>query len=141
MSLRELQATTAAVRLDIELRTGRIRADIKAPEGRMVDFTVRSPIATASVRGTAFEFDTVNLRVNDGIVVFFGADNTAVYVAAGESSSPDPVSGKAAVPVETAAAQAPPPPAGVETIGVAPPAVSGPMSPVTPVNVTLSWGD
>jgi hypothetical protein len=75
---------------------------------------VRSPTATASVRGTVFEFDTVNLRVAEGTVSFSGADRTAVYVAAGQSSSPDPVSGRAAAPVETAAALTPPPPAGAE---------------------------
>jgi hypothetical protein len=118
LSLGEIQAAAAGERAEVQLRAGRVRADIAPPAGRAVDFVVRSPTATASVRGTIFEFDTLNLTVNEGTVRFSGADNTAVYVRAGETSSPDPVTGKTAVPVETAAAEAPPLPAGVEDMAI-----------------------
>jgi hypothetical protein len=102
------------------------------------------------VRGTVFEFDAVNLTVEEGTVVFSGADRTGVYVRAGESCYPDPVSGKAAAPVETAAAQAPQPPAGAGMAGTgeggffpglpgAPPEViPGPVS-QAPVSVGVRW--
>jgi hypothetical protein len=118
LSLGEIQAAADAERVDVQLSAGRIRANVTPPSNQPVNFTVRSPSATASVRGTVFEFDTQNLTVDEGSVQFSGADNTAVYVQAGQSSSPDPVSGKAAAPVETASAQTPPLPAGVEDLSV-----------------------
>jgi hypothetical protein len=141
LSLGELTAAADSDRIDIQLRTGRIRADVKPPAGKKVDFTVRSPTATASVRGTVFDFDTVNLRVEEGTVSFAGADNTAVYVAAGQTSSPDPASGRTAAPVETAAASTPPPPAGMETVAAPPPAViPAPASRASsPVNIGIQW--
>jgi hypothetical protein len=140
LSLREIRAAAEGESVEVQLRVGRIRADVKPPaEGRLVNFNVRSPIATASVRGTVFEFDTVNLAVNEGTVSFSGADNTAVYVAAGQSSSPDPLSGRAAPPVETAAARTPPPPAGVETVAApSSPVVSGPAA-QAPVGIAINW--
>jgi hypothetical protein len=137
LSLAEITATADADRIEIYLRVGRIRAEVTPPAGGTVDFTIRSPIAVASVRGTSFEFDTVTLMVDEGTVSFSGADNTAVYVAAGQSSSPDPVSGRTAAPVETAAARTPPPPAGVEAAAGSPPAVI-PAS-HAPVTVGIRW--
>jgi hypothetical protein len=75
------------------------------------------------VRGTVFEFDTINLRVDQGLVSFSGADNSVVYVVAGQSSAADPVSGRTVVPVESAAAQAAPVPAGVDEITAPPPVI------------------
>jgi hypothetical protein len=118
LSLGEIQAAADAERVDVQLSAGRIRANVTPPADRPVNFTVRSPSATASVRGTVFEFDTQNLTVDEGSVQFSGADNTAVYVQAGQSSAPDPVSGKAAAPAETIAAQAPSLPAGVEDMSI-----------------------
>jgi hypothetical protein len=123
LTLGEIAAAAGSDRIEVQLRTGRIRADVRPPAGGAVDFTVRSPMATASVRGTSFEFDTFTLRVDEGTVSFSGADNTAVYVAAGQSSAPDTVSGRTAPAVETVVALAPPPPAGVEAAALAPPAV------------------
>jgi hypothetical protein len=128
-----------AGRIDIQLRAGRIRADVKPPVEGKVEFTIRSPSAVASVRGTVFEFDTVNLRVNEGTVSFAGADNTVVYVAARQSSSPDPVSGRAAAPVETAAVRTPPPPAGVEKVAAPSPVVIPVSVPGAPVNARIRW--
>jgi hypothetical protein len=139
LSLGEIEA--AGSRVDVRLRTGRLHADVKPPAGGNVDFTVRGPSVTASVRGTAFEFDTVNLRVDEGTVYFSGADNTAVYVGAGQSSAPDPVSGKTAAPVETAAVQAAPPPVGAEELASPPPAVIPGPVPQSPVGVGMGWAD
>jgi hypothetical protein len=88
--------------VSLSLRSGRIRADVTAPAGGRTDFTVRSPIATASVRGTSFEFDGVNLRVEEGVVHVTGGDGTAVYVGAGHEAASDPVTGRTAGAVEMA---------------------------------------
>jgi hypothetical protein len=141
LSLGEIQAAADTDRININLRTGRVRANVRAPAGSNVEFTVRSPIATASVRGTVFDFDTINLRVDEGTVSFSGTDNTAVHVAAGQSSSPDPASGRAAAPVETAAARTPPPPAGVAEAAASPAEVIPAPAPGAPVNVGFNWED
>jgi hypothetical protein len=143
LSLREIRSG-AADRVDIQLTVGRVRAEVKPPAGGSVNFTVRGPSVTASVRGTVFEFDTVNLTVDEGTVAFSGADNTAVYVAAGEASAPDPVSGRTAAPVEIGAARSAPPLAGAETLDAAPsgpmPVSAPPVSPVSPVSVGVDIG-
>jgi hypothetical protein len=117
LSLGDLRAAAASEEVTLQLRAGRIRAEVIPPaRGGKVHFTVKSPVATASVRGTVFDFDTVNLSVNEGQVSFSGAGDTVVYVGAGETSVLDPVSGRAESPVETAAAQAAPAPAGAGDI-------------------------
>ncbi|MDR1308114.1 MAG: FecR family protein [Treponema sp.] len=137
LSLTEIRAAEDAERVNISLQAGRIRADVKPPAERPVQFTVRSPTATASVRGTLFEFDTVNLTVDEGTVGFSGADSTVVYVRAGQSGSPDPVTGRIAAPVETAAAQAAPPPAGVETTAIPAGVIPGASS--SEIRIGISW--
>jgi hypothetical protein len=137
LSLGELVAAAEGDRIEVQLRAGRIRADVNAPAAGKVNFTVRSPVATASVRGTVFDFDTLNLRVAEGTVSFSGADSTAVYVAAGQSSSPDPTSGRTSAPVETAALM-PLPPAGVEEVAAPPPEVI-PSFAGAPVNLGITW--
>jgi hypothetical protein len=145
LSLGELQTAAEAEKVDIQLRTGRIRANVKAPPGGKIDFTVRSPIATASVRGTAFDFDTLNLSVDEGTVVFSGADNTAVYVAAGQTSFPDPVSGKTAPPMETVSVSAASVLAGTEDVAVPgiSPVLPAPAPEVPPtdeqVDIEINW--
>jgi hypothetical protein len=142
LSLAEIAAAAERDRVDIHLRAGRIRVNVKAPIAGTVEFTVRSPIATASVRGTVFEFDTINLKVDEGTVSFSGADGAAVYVMAGQSSSPDSDSGRTAAPVATSALQSPALSEAMEALTAAPAAIPGflPVSEL-PVDVGIDWGD
>jgi hypothetical protein len=48
---------------------------------------VSSPNATALVRGTSFEFDTRNLHVNNGNVMFKGTRSQGTLITAGFNSS------------------------------------------------------
>ena len=66
--------------------------------------TVRGPTATASVRGTSFEFDTYSITVSEGTVAFQGASGAPMMVSAG-SSSEVTATGRAADPIETDAAE------------------------------------
>jgi hypothetical protein len=80
---------------------------------------VQSPSATASVRGTDFEFDTVNLRVYEGTVALRGNDGMAVSVPAGTVSQVDSY-GRASDPVETGRQSlTPPAPVGTGSSGKA----------------------
>ena len=101
LAISELSRAQNTEKVALNLQTGRVRAEVKAPEGGKTDFTVRSSAATASVRGTVFEFDTYNLTVNEGSVEFAGASGNPVTVDTGGMSFADERTGQAARPEET----------------------------------------
>ncbi len=68
MRLDQLVQQGSTVSTELYLRVGRVRAEVKGAEGLLQDFKVRSPISTAAVRGTAFDFDGVNTNVDNGVV-------------------------------------------------------------------------
>jgi hypothetical protein len=113
LSLEELTALNTVEQVSLNLRAGRIRAEVTPPAGTKTDFTVRGPTVTASVRGTAFDFDTVNLRVSEGTVMLVpavrGVPARPIPVSAGQSSYVDAASGKAMNPgtISETARQAP----------------------------------
>jgi hypothetical protein len=147
LSIEELRAADTE-KVELRLQTGRVRADVTPPSGKKIDFSIRSPSATASVRGTSFEFDGQSLRVNEGRVHIRGSDTTAVYVGAGHAVFVDTATGRTGSPAEAARDElAPPPPAGIETVPRAPAAAPAlpavPTAPADPdagaVNVGTTW--
>jgi hypothetical protein len=109
LSLTEIATIQGTERVNVRLNTGRVRAEVNPPLGGKTEFTVVSPMATASVRGTVFEFDTINLRVNEGTVAYSGSRGRPMLVGAGNASTVDPVSGRAADPIIVAGAELLPP--------------------------------
>jgi hypothetical protein len=107
LTLEELIQSAGSDGVKLFIRTGRIRADVDPPAEGKVEFTVRSPTATASVRGTSFEFDTVNIRVDSGLVQYAAARGQTVYVAQGETAYVDDTDRRVVSPRETAAAGGP----------------------------------
>lgn len=87
MTLEELIEQEGLVSSDLHLQVGRVRAEVREVEGTESQFNLRSPVATAAVRGTSFEFDGVNVRVFTGEVSLANRYNQRVAVAQGESSS------------------------------------------------------
>ncbi|MBP3771880.1 MAG: FecR domain-containing protein [Treponema sp.] len=77
----------------IFLDTGSLKSNVQKSADRRVGFTVRSPVATASVRGTGFGFKTryrsVKLSTTNGKVAFWR--NTAKSEAALNNASSGPV--------------------------------------------------
>ena len=69
MSITELTEKNKTVNTDLNLRLGRIKADVKTSKGLKHDFTIKTPVSTAAVRGTKFTFDGVNINVDNGNVV------------------------------------------------------------------------
>jgi hypothetical protein len=117
LSLEELVRAGNAEKVDVRLRTGRIRADVKPPVGGSSEFTVRSPTATASVRGTAFEFDGIQVRVDEGRVHISGNGQSGTYVGAGHQAAADVETGRTVSAAETAREElTPAPPAGTESV-------------------------
>jgi hypothetical protein len=116
LSITELFREGSSERVSLNLRAGRVRADVKPPAGGSLDFSVRSPVATASVRGTVFEQDTQNLYVSEGTVEFMGTGTgTAVLVDGGGATFVDGTTGRPVSPAETAALELrPEPPPGTE---------------------------
>jgi len=86
LTLKEIQKSAETETLNVNLRTGRVRVDVKPPAGARADFIITSPTTTASVRGTTFEFDTGGLYVSEGTVEFGGNRGQNVFIGAGESS-------------------------------------------------------
>lgn len=87
LTLQELIEREGLVSSDLHLQVGRVRADVRRAEGIQSEFNLRSPVATAAVRGTSFEFDGVNVRVFSGTVALANMNNQRVTVGEGESSS------------------------------------------------------
>jgi hypothetical protein len=105
-----------AENVSLNLDTGRIRVDVSPPAGNLTNFTVRSPNATASVRGTSFEFDTVNISVDEGRVIFTGNNGIGVIVTEGGESYVQ-TNSAAADPAEIITSSfAPPPPIGAPSL-------------------------
>jgi hypothetical protein len=86
LSIEELTQLEGNETVGLSLQAGRVRAEVKPPESGKTDFSVRAPTVTASVRGTGFSFDTINLLVNDGIVAFTGERGGSALVDAGKGS-------------------------------------------------------
>ncbi len=114
LTLEEIARLEGSETVRLALLSGRVRADVKPPAGGKTDFSVKSPTATASVRGTGFDQDEVNLDVDDGEVEYTGPDGQPVQVGAGQSSTVDEDGGT--VPPEDMPDQSlsPPPPAGLD---------------------------
>jgi len=100
LTLAEIQSVSETDTLNMKLQTGRIKVEVKPPAGTKANCSVQSPNATASVRGTNFEFDTFNLKVNEGVVAFRGNKGMSVLVPAGKTSSVN-ADDKAVDPFET----------------------------------------
>ncbi len=80
----------------LHLRVGNVSANVKSSAGVSQTFKVTSPQSTASVRGTAFDFDGLVVIVREGIVqVIVGKPKRDILLGSGES--PDAVTDEAAL--------------------------------------------
>ncbi len=70
MSLDELTTTASGPQTELYLVSGKVQVEVKpSAKQEVTTFKVKSAMATASVRGTGFEFDGENLLVNHGSVL------------------------------------------------------------------------
>ncbi|MDR1024811.1 MAG: FecR family protein [Treponema sp.] len=138
LSLEEIVAAQEQEQVTLNLRAGRIRANVKPPVGGQTSFTVRSPTATASVRGTIFDFDGVRLRVEEGRVYLAAPNAAGSYISGGHSAAAEEGTGKVAGAIETIREELSPAlPAGVDTVpaGILP----GPAS--ANLDIWFDWSD
>jgi hypothetical protein len=68
VSLAELRERDGRASTRLSLPYGEVRARVRNTPERENDFRVISPVSTASVKGTDFVFDGINLRVYEGDV-------------------------------------------------------------------------
>jgi hypothetical protein len=102
LSFEEIQNINGNESVELYLQSGRVRANVNPPSSGKTDFTVRAPTATASVRGTSFEFNGEDLVVDEGRVHITGGDGSAVDVGAGHAVFSNPETGMTTGAVETA---------------------------------------
>lgn len=87
LTLKDLTQSGSEVTTDMYLKVGKIDAEVNKSETvTSQKFSVSSPVATASVRGTAFSFDGVKLQVLRGLVDFSDARGNLVHVPVGEEA-------------------------------------------------------
>ncbi|HCM27498.1 MAG TPA: hypothetical protein DIC34_13295 [Treponema sp.] len=100
LTLEQMIQTEGGTQTELYLLSGRVKADVPPQVGKTTEFKVKSPTATASVRGTGFEFDGVNLIVDRGTVQLFtptgqfrrvGASEFSYVSAGGVVASPSAV--------------------------------------------------
>jgi hypothetical protein len=84
MQLEELVQREGLQTTQLFLRVGKIRADVKTAEGLRHDFQLRSPVSTAAVRGTIFEYDGIRLNVERGLVFLANTLNHGHSVSGNE---------------------------------------------------------
>ena len=96
LTLAEIRALEGIENINAGLQTGRVRVDVNPPSGARTSFSIQSPMATASVRGTVFEVATYSLSVLEGSVEYRGTSGAPVVIDAGGSSSVDARTGRAA---------------------------------------------
>jgi hypothetical protein len=127
LSLEEIAVKQNEEQVTLNLRAGRVRAEVRPPTGGKTDFTVRSPIATASVRGTVFEFDGTRLSVEEGRVHLGGESVTGAYIGSGHATAVDTGTGRTTTTAEAVKETLTPAlPAGMDTASAAPASTAAP---------------
>jgi hypothetical protein len=140
LTLEELIQRDGIEETVLYLRTGRVRAEVTPPTGMRIDFSVKSPAITASVRGTSFEFDGRHLWVDDGRVLLAGSNGQKVYVAKSQRSYIDEFNQNRIVPpFEAEAAQLRPiiPELAGTGSGIEPPEIGTP--PAVSTSIYIGW--
>ena len=98
LTLTEIAAAAGTETINVNIQAGGLRADVTPPAGGRGSYSVQSPIATASVRGTVFEITTHTLSVIKGAVEFRSASGVYVIVEAGGTSAIDERTGRPTLP-------------------------------------------
>jgi hypothetical protein len=89
LRINEIVAREGTVKTDLFLQVGKVRAEIKTTEGLTQDFKLKSPVSTAAVRGTGFEYDGYDLYVFEGTVTYSNLLGQSREYGAGQQGSTD----------------------------------------------------
>lgn len=75
-----------SVQTGLNLRVGRVGANVESSDGRPQQFEIRTARSTAAARGTVFTVTPVSVQVNEGSVTFIDASGLSVTVPTGQLS-------------------------------------------------------
>ncbi|MEL3912965.1 FecR family protein [Treponema pedis] len=90
LTVEEIAAKAETVSSKVYLNVGSVKADIKPASTKKVEFKVRTPVATASVRGTSGRiYSDGTLEGFSGKWLYYTDSGTTVFVAPGNSVSID----------------------------------------------------
>ena len=87
MSIDKLLREKNTVKTNLNLKLGRIRANVKTSKGLRHDFTIRTPVSTAAVRGTKFNAGVGKLSVESGTISYTNKLGQKVTIKEGNKSS------------------------------------------------------
>jgi hypothetical protein len=86
LELSELSETETTDSATLDLSFGRVRSRVRSAEQRRTDFEVRSPVSTATVKGTDYVYDGSLLTVFEGDVSLQNSIGQSHSVRAGQRS-------------------------------------------------------
>jgi hypothetical protein len=89
MTLQKILRQRDTVTTEVNLQVGSLEAEVKTGEDVAHDFSVRSSVATAAVRGTSFTFEGRTLITSEGTTLLISSTGLSRSVSAGESSRTD----------------------------------------------------
>lgn len=79
MTVEQLSENSEKDNVRVFVKTGGVKSDVQKSSGKKVGFTVRTPVATASVRGTEFSventFDSTQVNTTRGKVAVWSGKN------------------------------------------------------------------
>ncbi len=93
LQIEELSKTEGNAKTTLYLATGKVKADVRSSAQLKHDFQFKSPIATASVRGTSFEFSPTEIAVLSGAVSSSNSYGQTQLVVSGQVVTPNPETG------------------------------------------------
>jgi len=97
LKIEELSKKDNFTKTTLFLKVGKVKADVKSSAKLKHNFQFRSPVATASVRGTSFTFTPLRLTVHKGAVAFSNSFGQKGLIVKGQKAATDPnggISGK-----------------------------------------------
>ncbi|MDZ7794103.1 MAG: FecR domain-containing protein [Spirochaetia bacterium] len=89
MELEELIEKEGTIDTELNLKVGKIKANVRSSAGLQNNFKLRSAQSTAAVRGTVFVYDGYTLSVEQGRVSLSNKLGQVRSVGSGEQSSTD----------------------------------------------------
>lgn len=102
ISLDELMSKGDVFKTDLNLKLGKVTADVKTTEGLKNDFTLKTPVSTAAVRGTKFTAGINTISVDSGKIAYSNKVGQTRTVSSGSSSSVGTIGSSATATPESA---------------------------------------
>lgn len=85
ITISKLQESDSTTETEMNLSAGKLKIDVKASPGKTAAFTVKSPVATASIRGTSGDFYYSGILVAETGVWLYESDTGKAYsITAGQ---------------------------------------------------------